>query len=95
MTLHQNIHPSYSLGAPRKWKSVKAQFNGEKVGDCVVLTLADHNEDDVIIFLHYGEKENGQEFVDKLKTAVLSLPAIVGKEAIEEKQFLSFNVKMS
>lgn len=80
MTIHQNIHPSYAGSKARKWEKIAASFYDSKSGSCVVLTLEDHAGEGASICIHYTEAEHAQEFVDKLKTAILSLPEIVKEE---------------
>lgn len=80
MTLHLNIHPSYTVEKPRKWIEVKASFRDSKSGACVLLTLEDAVGEEAVIVLHYGDAEYAQEFVDKLKIAALALPDLDVKE---------------
>lgn len=76
MLLNQNVHPSYvEPDKERKWESVSATFGGSGKGDCVSLIFTDQDGERFDIAIHYADDPQG--LVDKLKIAVLSLPAIV------------------
>ena len=64
MSLSMNIHPDGG-----KWETVRAEVWGDKNGNAVMLFLGSHN-----IALHYGDSENENEFVSKLKETVAALP---------------------
>ena len=74
MSMSINLHPN------TKWNRVSAVFYGKGQGECVDILLHGENGDSADLALHFGHFEYAQEFVDKLKIAILSLPVIVGKE---------------
>ena len=81
MTLHQNIHPNYRNGKAASWSKITANFASSKLGACVTLCFEDQDREEATICIHYAEVQYAQEFVDMLKIAILSLPAIVGEDA--------------
>lgn len=92
MTLYQNIHPGYpKVGILRKWETCKVQIHGKNLGDAVTFELIDSIGDTFTMVIHYGEDPQG--LIDRMKIAVLSLPAIVREDAAEKEEFPPFNIK--